>query len=114
MGFFPFSQPFFLSRTCLKNITWGLVHVKFFLKTSKLSTIEYHISVVSFWLRFDSVHRGVNIYQHFKDGYFEYFDNNSAQRMQDEKGNKKTTIGATHLCNANLNHTKVMALINYK
>jgi hypothetical protein len=56
----------------------------------------------------------VNIYQHFKDGYFEYFDNNSAQRMQDEKGNKKTTIGATHLCNANLNHTKVMALINYK
>ncbi len=52
--------------------------------------------------------------QHFKDGYFEYFNNNSAQRMQDEKGNKKTTIGATHLCNANSNHTKVMALINYK
>jgi hypothetical protein len=34
--------------------------------------------------------------------------------MQEEKRQQKTTIGATHLCNANWNHAKVMALINYK
>jgi hypothetical protein len=36
--------------------------------------------------------------------------------MKNAKGKRqqKTTIGATHLCNANSNHTKVMALINYK
>jgi hypothetical protein len=51
--------------------------------------------------------------------YSKYFENNNAQRktsMQNarEKRQQKTTIGATHLCNANWNHTNVMALINYK
>ncbi len=57
--------------------------------------------------------------QHLKMDYSKYFQDNNVKKklqwkMQEEKRQQKTTIGATHLCNANWNHAKVMALINYK
>jgi hypothetical protein len=60
-----------------------------------------------------------NLFNISKIDYFKYFENNNAQRktsMKIARGKRqqKTTKGATHLCNANWNHTKVMALINYK